>query len=176
VKEAAGRPGPAWRGTSWALRELVAWPEVSAALTVVPYFTRPGDDAFASPLLALGAEGGILASAHLCTAEFAALIATWRDGRAGPARALGHRLAGLPAALFTAPNPTVIKGVPHAQALIPSPAVRLPLLPVRPATVQAALRLLHPADGPGQGRHNGRPPLVGPGARRNRGAGLAAWN
>lgn len=27
-----------------ALRELAAWPEVSAALTVVPYFTRPAEE------------------------------------------------------------------------------------------------------------------------------------
>jgi 4-hydroxy-tetrahydrodipicolinate synthase len=38
-------------------------------------------------------------------------------------------LAILAAALFAAPNPAVIKGVLHAQGRIPSPAVRLPLLP-----------------------------------------------
>jgi 4-hydroxy-tetrahydrodipicolinate synthase len=100
-----------------------------------------GDDMFASPLLALGAAGGILASAHLRTADFADLIAAWQAGRAAQARALGHRLAPLSAALFAEPNPAVIKGVLHAQGRIPSPAVRLPLLPAGRDTVRAALSL-----------------------------------
>jgi 4-hydroxy-tetrahydrodipicolinate synthase len=205
-------------GTARALRDLAAWPEVAAALTVVPYYTRPseegivahftrlapdspvplivynipyrtgrilssqtllqlagvpgiagvkhaagavdqetiammagrpadfavlaGDDVFVSPLLALGAEGGILASAHLCTGEFADLIAAWQCGRAEQARELGHRLAPLSAALFAEPNPAVIKGVLSAQGQIPSPAVRLPLLPARQDTVRAAVTLL----------------------------------
>jgi 4-hydroxy-tetrahydrodipicolinate synthase len=207
--------------TARALHDLAAWPEVSAALTVVPYYTRPseegvvahftrlaadspiplivynipyrtgrvlsgrtllelasvpgiagvkhavgaidhdtimlmsgrpddfavlaGDDVFASPLLALGATGGILASAHLCTAEFASLIAAWRSGQARQAGQLGHRLALLSAALFAEPNPAVIKGVLHAQGKIASPAVRLPLLPARRETVRAATSLLSQA-------------------------------
>ncbi len=205
-------------GTARALRELAAWPEVSAALTVVPYYTRPsqdgviahfarvaadspvpvivynipyrtgtplssetlrelaaipgvagvkhavggidhdtvmlladlpegftvlaGDDVFASPLLALGAAGAILASAHVCTREFADFVAAWRSGQAARARELGHRLALLSAALFAEPNPCVIKGVLYAQGKIPSPAVRLPLLPARDDTVRAAVDLL----------------------------------
>jgi 4-hydroxy-tetrahydrodipicolinate synthase len=201
-----------------ALQDLAAWPEVSAALTVVPYYTRPtpdgviahftrlaadspvpvlvynipyrtgtylsgqvlrelaripgiagmkhavggidqdtltlmaglpegfavlaGDDVFASPLLALGAAGGILASAQLRTGEFADLIAAWRSGKAAQARELGHRLVPLSAALFAEPNPVVIKGVLHAQGKIPSPAVRLPLLPARDDTVRAVMSLL----------------------------------
>ena len=201
-----------------ALQDLAAWPEVAAALTVVPYYTRPseqgvvahftrlaadspvplivynipyrtgrvlsartlldlasvpgiagmkhavgaidqdtillmagrpddfavlaGDDVFASPLLALGAEGGILASAHVCTGEFADLIAAWRSGPVGRARELGHRLAPLATALFAEPNPAVIKGVLHAQGKIPGPGVRLPLLPARPDTIAAAVALL----------------------------------
>lgn len=218
-------------GSARELRDLAAWPEVSAALTVVPYYTRPseegvvahftrlalhspvplivynipyrtgrvlsaqtllrlaavpgiagvkhaagavdqdtvllmsglmtadpaptgpaaaqpggfavlaGDDVFASPLLALGAAGGILASAHLRTGEFAGLIAAWHAGDAGRARALGHRLAPLSAALFDEPNPSVIKGVLHAQGLIPSPALRLPLLAASKDSVRAALAL-----------------------------------
>jgi 4-hydroxy-tetrahydrodipicolinate synthase len=204
--------------TARAVRELSAWPEVTAALTVVPYYTRPsrdgvvahfthvaaaspvplivynipyrtgvslseltlrelasvpgvagvkhavgcvdrdtvmllsdlpgefavlaGDDLFASSLLALGAAGGILASAHLRTADFAALIAAWRAGNVTLAREIGGRLAPLSEALFAEPNPVVIKGVLHARGVIPSPAVRLPLLPASPAAVDAALRVL----------------------------------
>ncbi|MFF1508316.1 4-hydroxy-tetrahydrodipicolinate synthase [Streptomyces sp. NPDC058326] len=98
-----------------------------------------GDDAFFSPLLAMGAHGGILASAHLATGAFADLVRTWHAGDAVTAAALGHRLAKLSAALFTEPNPTVIKGVLHAQGRIPSAAVRLPLLPAGPDAVADAL-------------------------------------
>jgi 4-hydroxy-tetrahydrodipicolinate synthase len=101
-----------------------------------------GDDAVISPLLALGAAGGILASAHLATREFAELAAAWGAGDPVRARALGHRLAAMSIALFAEPNPTVIKGVLHAQGRIATPAVRLPLLPAAPATVRAAARLV----------------------------------
>jgi 4-hydroxy-tetrahydrodipicolinate synthase len=209
--------------TARALRGLAAWPEVAAALTVVPYYTRPsqdgviahfarvaadspvpvlvynipyrtgtslstktlrelaaipgiagvkhavggidhetvmlmadlpedfavlaGDDVFASPLLALGAAGGILASALVRTRDNADFVAAWRAGEAARGRELGSRLAALAAALFAEPNPCVIKGVLHAQGKIPSPAVRLPLLPARDDTVHAALTLLGPPPG-----------------------------
>jgi 4-hydroxy-tetrahydrodipicolinate synthase len=204
--------------TARALQDLAAWPEVSAALTVVPYYIRPsqdgiiahftrvaadspvpvlvynipyrtgtslsretlrelaaipgiagvkhavgaidhdtvllmadppedfavlaGDDVFASPLLALGAAGAILASAHLCTREFADFVAAWRAGKAARGRELGNRLAALSAALFAEPNPCVIKGVLYALGKIPSPVVRLPLLPASDDTVHAAMGLL----------------------------------
>jgi 4-hydroxy-tetrahydrodipicolinate synthase len=199
-----------------ALQELEAWPEVSAALVVVPSFIRPseqgvlahfarladespvplvvynipyrtgqyvsaetvrqlgrperivglkqavgsidadtvslmaeppggvailaGDDLFASPLLALGAPGAILASAHVCTTQFAELVSAWREGHTHRARALGHRLAALSKTLFAEPNPAVIKAVLHAQGRIPSPAVRLPLCPASPRATTIALR------------------------------------
>ncbi|MEU7863741.1 4-hydroxy-tetrahydrodipicolinate synthase [Nonomuraea sp. NPDC049141] len=104
-----------------------------------------GDDLFISPLLALGAAGGILASAHLATDRFAELVAAWRAGDVVRGRALGHRLARLSAALFAEPNPTVIKGVLHARGLIPTPDVRLPLLPASPEAVsQADVVAVHP--------------------------------
>jgi 4-hydroxy-tetrahydrodipicolinate synthase len=98
-----------------------------------------GDDTFISPLLALGAHGAIMASAHLDTGAYADLIVAWQEGDLRRARSVGHRLAGLSAALFAEPNPTVIKGVLHARGRIPTAAVRLPLLAAAPATVEAAL-------------------------------------
>jgi 4-hydroxy-tetrahydrodipicolinate synthase len=101
-----------------------------------------GDDAFVAPLLALGAHGAILASAHVATAGYADLVAAWRAGDAHRARPLGHRLARLSAALFAEPNPTVIKGLLYARGRIPTAAVRLPLLPAsRPAVAAAAAAL-----------------------------------
>ena len=101
-----------------------------------------GDDVLLSPLLALGAAGGILASAHLATSRFAALATAWRDGDLERARDLAPALARLSAAVFGEPNPAVVKGVLHAQGRIPTPDVRLPLLPARRASVDAVLRQL----------------------------------
>ncbi|EST39402.1 hypothetical protein N566_02205 [Streptomycetaceae bacterium MP113-05] len=98
-----------------------------------------GDDSYLPALLALGAHGGILASAHLCTARWAELVAAWRDGDLTRARDLGRSAARLASAVFTEPNPAVVKGVLHAQGRIPSPAVRLPLLPASDAAVNDAL-------------------------------------
>ncbi|MFF9622268.1 dihydrodipicolinate synthase family protein [Streptomyces griseosporeus] len=100
-----------------------------------------GDDAVISPLLAAGADGAVLASANVRTADYAELISLWRRDAAGPARRLGAELARLSAALFAEPNPTVIKGVLHAQGRIASPAVRLPLLPASPDSVHRAMAL-----------------------------------
>jgi 4-hydroxy-tetrahydrodipicolinate synthase len=98
-----------------------------------------GDDVFISPLLALGASGGILASAHLETRSFVHLADAWHAGDVATARALGHRLARLSRALFAEPNPTVIKGVLHARGLIPTPDVRLPLLPAGAESIARAM-------------------------------------
>ncbi|GAA4562572.1 4-hydroxy-tetrahydrodipicolinate synthase [Planotetraspora kaengkrachanensis] len=99
-----------------------------------------GDDAFISPLLALGAHGGILASAHVATARYVELAGAWHAGDVARARSLGHRLAVLSSVLFAEPNPTVVKAVLHAQGRIPAATVRPPLLPAGRGTVQAALR------------------------------------
>ncbi|MEU0519947.1 dihydrodipicolinate synthase family protein [Streptosporangium sp. NPDC006007] len=101
-----------------------------------------GDDPFLSALLALGASGGILASAHLRTAGYVELVESWRTGDVARARALGHRLSVMSASLFAEPNPTVIKGVLHAGGRIPTASVRLPLVPASRAAVEAAARLL----------------------------------
>ncbi|SDC12928.1 dihydrodipicolinate synthase family protein [Actinokineospora iranica] len=98
-----------------------------------------GDDILASPLLALGADGGILASAHVHTGRFADLVSAWHNGEVDRARAIGHRLAALSAALFAEPNPVVVKAVLHAQSRIGTPAVRLPLLPASPAATATAM-------------------------------------
>ncbi|MEU8777578.1 dihydrodipicolinate synthase family protein [Streptomyces sp. NPDC048606] len=110
-----------------------------------------GDDAYLSPLLAMGASGGILASAHLATRRFVELVEAWRVGDLPRARPLGHALARLSAAAFAEPNPAVTKGVLHARGLIPTPDVRLPLLPASGAAVTAALEVLEVLEA-GEGR------------------------
>lgn len=98
-----------------------------------------GDDAVIWPMLALGAHGGVLASAHLRTREYADLAQACRDGDVERGRYLGGRLAALSRGLLAAPNPTVIKSVLHDQGRIPTPSVRLPLLPAPPHLVAAAI-------------------------------------
>lgn len=101
-----------------------------------------GDDLYLSPMLALGAAGGILASAHLATRQFAALARAWAAGEVPAARSLGHALARVSAAAFAEPNPAVIKGALHARGQIPTADVRLPLLPAGPESVAALLARL----------------------------------
>ncbi|MEJ2853561.1 MULTISPECIES: dihydrodipicolinate synthase family protein [unclassified Saccharothrix] len=99
-----------------------------------------GEDAFLSPLLALGGHGGILASAHVATGRFVELVQAWEKGDTTTIRALTGPLSALSRALFAEPNPTVVKGVLHAQGRIPTAEVRLPLLPASPANVEEAVR------------------------------------
>ena len=98
-----------------------------------------GDDAVISPLLGLGAAGGILASAHVATEEFVALHQAWQVGDVSTARKLGARLSALSGTLFAEPNPAVTKAVLHAQGRIATPHVRLPLLPASNTARDAAL-------------------------------------
>lgn len=72
------------------------------------------------------------------TSEFARLIRLWHDGAAAEARQLGHGLTAVAQALFAEPNPIVIKAVLHRLGQIPSPAVRLPLVPASQAAADAA--------------------------------------
>ncbi len=140
---------------SWpAMQQLAAVPGIAGVKhaagsidqdTVAMMAGRPpgfsvlgGDDLFISPLLAMGADGGILASAHVRTSEFAELIRLWQDGAAVGARRLGHRLTAVAQALFAEPNPVVIKAVLHRRGQIPSPVVRLPLVPASQAAADAA--------------------------------------
>ncbi|MDR6317840.1 dihydrodipicolinate synthase family protein [Actinoplanes couchii] len=98
-----------------------------------------GDDAVLSPLLAIGAHGGIAASANVDARSFVDLHTAWRDGDIERARTLGNRLTALSRSLFAEPNPTVIKGTLHDQEHIPTTSVRLPLLPAAPASIRHAL-------------------------------------
>jgi 4-hydroxy-tetrahydrodipicolinate synthase len=139
MAQLAGLPGIA--GVKHAVGSVDQETIAMMAARPASFSVLGGDDPYISPLLALGADGGILASAHVRTSDFARLVSLWRDGNAGAARQLGHQLAPLSQALFTEPNPVVIKSVLHRLGQIPSPAVRLPLLPASPVSADAALRL-----------------------------------
>ncbi|NUT34630.1 MAG: 4-hydroxy-tetrahydrodipicolinate synthase, partial [Hamadaea sp.] len=57
-----------------------------ALLADPPFDVLAGDDVFLSPMLALGAAGGVLASAHVHTEAFVALADAWRAGDVARAR------------------------------------------------------------------------------------------
>jgi 4-hydroxy-tetrahydrodipicolinate synthase len=139
LRELAALPGVV--GTKQAVQVVDAEAVALLADPLPGFAVLCGDDVMAAPLLALGAAGAVLASAHVLTERWVAAVAAWRVGDAA-ARELTRPLTRLAAALFAEPNPAVIKAVLHAQGRIASPAVRLPLLPARPASVAAALALL----------------------------------
>jgi hypothetical protein len=144
VRRLAAIPGVV--GVKHAVGGIDADPVALLADLPPDFAVLGGDDLVFSPLLAFGAHGGILASAHLATEGFVALIEAWRAGETVRARPLGHRLAALSAALFAEPNPTVVKAVLHARGQIPTAAVRLPLLPAGADSTATALRQLAAVD------------------------------
>ena len=89
-----------------------------------------GEDPFLHPMLTQGAEGGVVASAHIQTRAFAAVGARLREGDSVGALAAWRAICDLPKLLFTEPSPAPIKHWLWRAGLIDSPEVRLPMMPV----------------------------------------------
>jgi 4-hydroxy-tetrahydrodipicolinate synthase len=104
-----------------------------------------GEDPFLFPLVLMGGHGAICASAHVLTERFIAMIECGLAQKVDDGR--GHAEALLPVvrACFAEPNPSVFKGVLHAQGRISSPTVRLPLVDASAGAVQAALAAIDAA-------------------------------
>jgi 4-hydroxy-tetrahydrodipicolinate synthase len=98
-----------------------------------------GEDALLFPLVLMGACGGITASSHVCTARFVEMVECGLAGKLDDGRAHAEALLPVVQAGFVEPNPAVFKGVLHAQGKIASPALRLPMTPASPASVDACL-------------------------------------
>jgi 4-hydroxy-tetrahydrodipicolinate synthase len=92
-----------------------------------------GEDALFYTALTQGADGGILASAHIHTKAFAAMRDTLLRGDQAGALAMWRELADLPRLLFAEPSPAPIKHWLWRVGLIDSPDVRLPMTPVSQA-------------------------------------------
>jgi 4-hydroxy-tetrahydrodipicolinate synthase len=101
-----------------------------------------GDDAYLFPMLALGAAGGVAATANVAPAALAAMASSVRTGDLVTARGLHEGLLPLTRALFAEPSPTVIKAVLAEQGLIAHPFVRSPLRPAATASLGAAMDAL----------------------------------
>jgi 4-hydroxy-tetrahydrodipicolinate synthase len=104
-----------------------------------------GDDAVFYTMLAHGADGGILASAHIATDRFLGIHArmTANDHRA--ARATWSGLEPLVPLLFKEANPMPIKHCLWRQGLIASPECRLPLTTISSALADELDRALKDA-------------------------------
>jgi 4-hydroxy-tetrahydrodipicolinate synthase len=92
-----------------------------------------GEDALFYGALAHGADGGILAAAHVETRRFAAVRAAFVAGKPDEALAHWHGLVDLARLLFAEPNPAPIKHWLCRAGLIDSAEVRLPMTEVSEA-------------------------------------------
>lgn len=86
-----------------------------------------GEDNFYYTMLAHSGDGGILASAHLRTADFVAIHHRMQANDHQGARAIWSRLEALVPLLFREANPMPIKYCLWRSGLIRSPECRLPL-------------------------------------------------
>jgi 4-hydroxy-tetrahydrodipicolinate synthase len=101
-----------------------------------------GEDAQFFSAIAHGADGGILASAHVDPAGFAAVRAAVLAGAHGQALAQWGGLLDVVTLLFAEPSPAPIKHWLWRQGLLPSPEVRLPMTGVSAglaAQIEAAI-------------------------------------
>ena len=89
-----------------------------------------GEDAHFYSALTSGADGAILASAHVHTAGFAGIRSKLLAGDQPGALADWQRLVDIPRLLFSDPSPGAIKHWLWRAGLIDSPEMRLPMVPV----------------------------------------------
>lgn len=104
-----------------------------------------GEDPYLYPTVLLGGSGAIAASAHVLTERFVAMIECALAGKLDEGRAYGESLLPVIRACFAEPNPSVFKGVLHAQGRIPTPDLRLPLLPASSVAVERAMAAIEAA-------------------------------
>lgn len=89
-----------------------------------------GEDLLYYISLVLGADGGILASAHVKTEVFVDIFAKVKSNNHQEALQSWKSIEKIIPLLFEEPNPSPVKHILHKMGLIQSPEVRLPLTPV----------------------------------------------
>jgi 4-hydroxy-tetrahydrodipicolinate synthase len=97
-----------------------------------------GDDSLALPMMAVGASGLVSVAGNAAPRELRALCDHARAGRLKEAEAVHRRLLPLFRALFIESNPGPIKFLLSAMGLLTN-ELRLPLVPVEPASAKAIL-------------------------------------
>ncbi len=95
-----------------------------------------GEDALFYTTVTHGGDGGILAAAHLRTAEFVEVFRLLQANNYQAALPRWHALSRFIPMLFQEPNPTPLKYALHRLGLIPSHETRLPLVEISPELQQ----------------------------------------
>lgn len=93
-----------------------------------------GDDANFFNNVSMGADGGILASAHVAPEFYLRLLSMIKQGRQDEMKAEWDNFAQAISLVFSEPNPSPLKFWMYYLGLISSPEVRLPMLPVSTQT------------------------------------------
>jgi 4-hydroxy-tetrahydrodipicolinate synthase len=104
-----------------------------------------GEDAYIYPMVQLGGAGAIAASSHVCTERFVAMVDCGIASKHEEGRALAEALLPVARAGFAEPNPSVFKGVLHAQGRIATPNLRLPMTAASGASVERCLAAIDAA-------------------------------
>ncbi|MDI6793321.1 MAG: 4-hydroxy-tetrahydrodipicolinate synthase [bacterium] len=90
-----------------------------------------GEDANLLPILSVGGVGAIAATANVAPADIATLIKEFQAGHIEEARKLHYKLLPLCDAMFSETNPSPAKEALNMMGLLPSPELRLPLVPLK---------------------------------------------
>ena len=101
-----------------------------------------GEDALFYGAITHGADGGVLASAHIDLPTFAAVQKSVLDGSLTDALVQWRPLLDVVRLLFAEPNPAPIKHVLWRRGLIASPALRLPMTGISASLADQLDRLL----------------------------------
>lgn len=144
--------------SDWALDQLAAHSRIVAvkdatgnvpqaaeriARTGLAWYS--GDDALTLPFLRVGAAGVVSVSAHIASREIAAMIAAHEAGDDAEADRIHEALAPVHDAIFNGPGATHAKSAMYWAGVIPSRAMRLPLLPDTDAEYGALIAALEAA-------------------------------
>jgi 4-hydroxy-tetrahydrodipicolinate synthase len=112
--------------------------QASAVRVKVPYTLLSGDDSLTLPMIAVGAAGIVSVAGNVAPELMRQLTDHARAGRMAEAEKVHRRLLPLFKALFVESNPGPVKFLLSAMGLMAN-QVRLPLVPVEPATEKVVL-------------------------------------
>jgi len=131
-----------------AIKEASGSLDQASALRARTRFTvLSGDDSLTLPMISVGAAGVISVAGQVAPREMRALVDHARAGRMTEAEAVHRRLGPLFKGLFLESNPGPVKFLLSAMKRIAN-ELRLPLVPVEPATEKAILDLARAAGVP----------------------------
>ncbi len=110
--------------------------QVSAIRARCDLMVLSGDDSLTLPMLAIGARGVVSVVGNVAPRPFRDLLTAFAEGRLVDAEAIHRRLVPLMRALFLESNPSPAKSLLADMGILAN-ELRLPLVPVEPATALA---------------------------------------